>query len=103
MTHHGAALRKLTGNDELVRSLGADWRSAALEPPDAALCAYAEKLTRTPWEVDRRDIEALRDAGLDDRTVLDACQIVAYFNFVTRLADGLGVELEAYWSEPTAP
>ena len=42
---------------------------------------------------------ALRNAGLDDRGILDTCQIVAYFNFVTRMAEGLGVELEEYWAE----
>ena len=89
----------MTHAEELVRPLAADWRRAALDAPDAALCAYAEKLTRTPWEVGAADLTSLRDAGLDDRAILDACQIVAYFNYVTRIADGLGVELEPYWSE----
>jgi alkylhydroperoxidase family enzyme len=42
----------------------------------------------------REDLEPLRAAALDDRAILDLCQIVCYFNYVNRLADGLGVELE---------
>lgn len=45
------------------------------------------------------DVEALRAAGLGDDEILDVCQIAAYYNFVNRLADGLGVELEPYWKE----
>ena len=42
----------------------------------------------------REALNPLRDAGLDDRAILDLVQVIAYFNFVNRLADGLGVELE---------
>jgi alkylhydroperoxidase family enzyme len=55
---------------------------------------YAVKLTRTPWAVDAADIEALRRAGFDDHAIHDICAITAYFAFVNRIADGLGVELE---------
>lgn len=40
------------------------------------------------------DVEALREAGWSDRAVLDAAQVIAYFNYVNRLADGLGVDPE---------
>jgi alkylhydroperoxidase family enzyme len=40
------------------------------------------------------DIGRLRAAGFDDRAIHDLCAIVAYFAFVNRIADGLGVELE---------
>lgn len=55
---------------------------------------YALKLTRTPAEVTEADVAALREAGLGDAGVHDAACVVAYFNFVNRIADGLGVELE---------
>ena len=35
----------------------------------------------------------------DDTAILDICQVVSYFNYVNRMADGLGVELEARWQE----
>lgn len=60
---------------------------------------YAVKLTRHPGGVTADDTGALRAAGFDDRAILDICQIVAYYNYVNRLADGLGVELEAGWRD----
>ncbi len=55
---------------------------------------YAAKLTRTPAEITEGDVTALRDVGFLDRAIHDICAIVAYFAFVNRIADGLGVELE---------
>jgi len=63
----------------------------------ASLVAYALKLTAAPDTVVANDLEALRAAGLDDRAVVDANQVVSYFNYVNRTADGLGVELESTW------
>ena len=61
---------------------------------EAALLAYADALTLTPHSVTRAHVDALRDVGYDDRAIHDACAIVAYFAFVNRIADGLGVQLE---------
>ncbi len=58
---------------------------------------YAVKLTESPSEVKKEDVDRLRSAGFTDTAILDICQIVGYYNFVNRLADGLGVELERYW------
>jgi len=58
---------------------------------------YAVKLTRDPGAMDAADVGRLKDAGFDDRAVLDICQVVSYYNYVNRLADGLGVELEEEW------
>lgn len=97
MTHHGAALRKLKVKEETIQALAHNWKSACLSPADAALCAWAEKLTRRPNAMSQEDVERLRRVGLSDRAILDACLVITYFNFVTRLAQGLGVELESYW------
>jgi uncharacterized peroxidase-related enzyme len=61
---------------------------------ERALVTYADKLTRAPSTIRAPDIDALRAAGLDDLGIHDACAVVAYFAFVNRIADGLGVELE---------
>ena len=61
---------------------------------EQVLLAYADKLTGDPAAVTSADITSLRDVGLDDRAIHDACAIIAYFAFVNRIADGLGVELE---------
>jgi len=59
---------------------------------------YAIKLTRSPASVGEADVHALRDLGFEDTAILDICQVTSYFNYVNRLADGLGVELEESWT-----
>ncbi len=61
---------------------------------DKAILAYASKLTRSPASIVKDDIDGLRSHGLNDRGIHDICAITAYFAFVNRMADGLGVELE---------
>lgn len=99
MVHHGAGLRRLTGDKTLVRGLQEDFRTVALNAADRALLAYAVKLTRTPWEMEEADVITLREAGFGDSAILDINQVTAYYAFVNRLADGLGVELEDFWDE----
>ncbi|VAW35094.1 hypothetical protein MNBD_CHLOROFLEXI01-162 [hydrothermal vent metagenome] len=80
----------------MVDALKTDWRSAALDEADAAMLLYAEKLTLTPWEMVEADVIALRDVGFSDAAVLDINQVTSYYAYVNRLADGLGVALEAH-------
>ncbi len=63
------------------------------------MLSYAVRLTRTPHEVSGEDVARLRAVGFDDTAILDICQVVSYFNYVNRLADGLGVELEEFWTD----
>ncbi len=56
--------------------------------------AFALKLTRAPQTVEAADAHALRDVGLSDAGIHDVAAVTAYFNFVNRIALGLGVELE---------
>lgn len=93
---HSEALERESGDSALPAAV-AEGRVDDLDVRVHALCLYAIKLTLQPWNMVREDIEALRDAGLDDRTVVDANQVVSYFNYVNRVADGLGVELEPSW------
>jgi len=74
--------------------LASDWRGAGLAPVDAALCAYAEKLTRTPAAVTEADLTALRGLGLDEQAIHEAIQVIAYFNYINRVADAVHVDLE---------
>jgi uncharacterized peroxidase-related enzyme len=80
-----------------------DYRRAGLSPRERALCDFAVKLTHHAAEVDERDIDALRAEGLDDATVSDAIQVIAYFNYITRVADGVGIEDEPEWRRATTP
>jgi len=103
MRHHGAGLRRLIRDEERVRRIGAGYREAELSSRERAILDYADKLTSRPGEMTSRDVEALRDIGLTDGEILDVCQVTAYYNYVNRLADGLGVELEDYWARLRAP
>jgi len=55
------------------------------------------KLTHVAAEVEQTDIDALRAHGLDDTAVSDTIQVVGYFNYVTRVADGIGIDDEPEW------
>jgi alkylhydroperoxidase family enzyme len=60
------------------------------------MLAYAEKLTLRPASVTREDVDGLRSAGFSDEDVLHICEVTAYYAYVNRIADGLGVELEPW-------
>jgi len=74
-----------------------DYRQANLSPRERALCDFAVKLTHLAAEIDQGDIDVLRSQGLDDASISDAIQVIAYFNYVTRVADGVGIEDEPEW------
>jgi uncharacterized peroxidase-related enzyme len=75
-----------------------DYRRAGLEPRMRALCDFAVKVTAEPSKVGATDIEALRAAGWSDAAIHDALQVVAYFNYINRIAHALGVDDEPEWS-----
>jgi len=92
--HHQEALNFYWKDVDRTDRLVADRTQAGLSPQDLGLCAFAESLTRYPGKASQEDTDRLRELGLEDRTILDATQVVAYFNFVNRLVQGLGVELD---------
>lgn len=85
----------LTVDEELKESLTGDYKKAAVSDLDRLILAYAEKITREAHTIDQAYIDSLKVNGLDDRMLHDIVQSTAYFNYVNRLADGLGVELES--------
>jgi len=86
--------RSAAAADALVAALHQDYRAAQIEPADVRMLDYAAKLTRAPASVGVQDAAALRAVGFDDRAIHDICAVTAYYAFVNRIADGLGVELE---------
>jgi len=84
------------GADEFVHQVVRDWRMAALTPVDRALCEYAARVTSRQQEMAPVDLDNLRAIGLDDRAIHDATQVIAYFNYITRIADALGVQPEPF-------
>ena len=81
-------------HEKLLVSLASDYRKADINAADLAMLDYAVKLTRTPGDMNETDVSSLRAQGFDDRGIHDICAITAYYAFVNRIADGLGVELE---------
>lgn len=77
-----------------MEALAASPEEARLSERTRALVTYAVKLTQEPAHLAEEDLAPLRAAGLSDGGIHDAAAIVAYFNFVNRLAEGLGVGLE---------
>ena len=71
-----------------------DWRKAGLPTADEALCAWAEKLTLQLDEAGAADVEGLRAAGFSDEAISDAAQVIGFFNYINRIAESLGVDLE---------
>ena len=80
--------------EELIAALTSDHRTAQLSSMDRVMLDYVVKLTKTASEIARQDVEQLRAVGFEDRAIHDICAITAYYAFVNRIADGLGVELE---------
>ena len=76
-----------------------DWRSAGLDSKRTAMLEYAIKLTERPGEMRHSDVEALREAGFSDRDILDIAEVTAYYAYVNRIADGLGVTVETWFGD----
>jgi uncharacterized peroxidase-related enzyme len=92
-------LRAEVDDEEMVDKIADNWRSAGLDTATTALLEYAEKLTRNPSSIGRGDIELLRAHGLDDEGISSVTQVVAYFNYINRIAEGLGVTAEGWLRE----
>ncbi len=71
------------------------WRDLShLTDRQYALCTVAEKMSATPTRMVEEDWQPLRALGFDDRACLEVAHIVGIFNYLTRLADGLGLQLD---------
>ncbi|MBO6516678.1 MAG: peroxidase-related enzyme [Bacteroidia bacterium] len=93
--HHGEALNHYWKNEDRLLRLRSDFRNADLSEREQLLCAYAQKLTLHPGVFTNDDgTSALKEVGISDSAILDATLVVAYFNFVNRIVQGLGVQLE---------
>lgn len=91
VAHHVEALARYVGDAALLDAIASGADLPDLAQADRALLAYAAKLTRAPASVSADDIKGLREAGIAEADILLANLIVAYFNFVNRIALGLGV------------
>jgi uncharacterized peroxidase-related enzyme len=92
--HHRRGLRRLLKDDDLLAAIEGDFRGAPLGEKRMAMLVYASKLTASPAAMERADVDDLRAVGFSDRDVLQIAEVTAYYAYVNRIADGLGVLLE---------
>ena len=91
VNHHTEALRRYIKDDETLEMLMSSDGLETLEPRLSNIVRHAEKLTSAPSAMTESDLGELRAVGLSDNDILDLTLIVGYFNFVNRIALGLGV------------
>jgi len=84
-----------------VESIKQDFRKAKIDEKTRAILEFSEKLTRTPSQMRKEDVEGLRRVGLSDEDILETVHIAAFFNYINRVVDALGVDLEDFM-KPTA-
>ena len=78
-------------DEGLVEAILQDFRTAALDERDRVMLEYAVQLTRDATQITRGHHARLRAAGFDDRGILQITLIAAWFNYINRVADALGV------------
>ncbi|PWC12366.1 peroxidase [Brenneria roseae subsp. americana] len=95
---HAATLRQISGDPVWVGQIEVNYRHASLTLRERALADYARQITQAPQNIEPEHLDALRQAGLTERDILDAAAIASYFNYSNRLNSALGVKpnVEAY-------
>ncbi len=84
-------------DDELAEAIESDFQNAAsLSDRRRAMLLYATRLTVSPNAMQEADVVALHEVGFSDLDVLHIAEVVGYYAYVNRIADGLGVQLETY-------
>jgi uncharacterized peroxidase-related enzyme len=96
--HHRAGLARTLGGDaaladEITRASVGEFESDQLTERERVLIVYTTKLTMDAQNMVKSDLEPLRAIGLDDATILDLNQVVAYFAYANRTVNGLGVDV----------
>lgn len=84
---------------QLASRIEEGYETAGLSEKRLAMLRYAEKLTREPSAVTESDVVALRREGFTDTDILHIAEVVAYFAYANRIADGLGIPLEDWIPE----
>lgn len=81
-------------DDELVDKLKYDYANAPINEQDRAMLDFAIQMTKDATQITRADHERLRSVGFDDQGILQITLIAAWFNYINRVADALGVGRE---------
>ncbi len=97
--HHSDALFRVTKDKKLANAIRNDFHTAPLTASERIMLEFAKQLTKEPGSDYAAKVESLRQHGFADAAILHITLIISYFNFVNRIVNGLGVELESYWKE----
>jgi uncharacterized peroxidase-related enzyme len=81
-------------DEEMVRALEADYKTAPISEQDRVMLDYVVQITKDATRISRADHERLRAVGFDDRGILQITLIASWFNYINRAADALGVGRE---------
>jgi uncharacterized peroxidase-related enzyme len=81
----------VTLDEELVTALRQDYTKASISEQDRAMLDYVVKMTKDATKCSPEDHARLRAVGFDDRGILQITLIAAWFNYINRVADALGV------------
>lgn len=81
----------VTLDREFAQALRRDWRAVDLPAADRAMLEYAEAITKDPRTIGPESIERLHGVGFTDVAILQMTMIAAWFNYINRMADALGV------------
>ncbi len=92
--HHKEALMHYWKSESRMEALIQQKDDPQLTAEDNSLCIYARELTLQPELSTKQKTDDLREAGLDDRAILDATLVISYFNFVNRMVLALGLEIK---------
>jgi uncharacterized peroxidase-related enzyme len=84
----------VTLDKTLVEALEKDYTTAPITAQERVMVDHVVKLTKDATKVSKADIEGLRQAGFDDRGILQITLIASWFNYINRVADALGVGRE---------
>jgi uncharacterized peroxidase-related enzyme len=88
---HAEFLRRVTLDEDLVRALEADYKTAPISDAERVMLDYVVQLTKDATGISKNDHEKLRGVGFDDKGILQITLIASWFNYINRVADALGV------------
>ena len=91
MESHAEFLRRVTLDDELIKALRKDYKTAPITETERVMCDYVVQLTKDATKIHPGYHERLRAAGFDDTAILQITLIASWFNYINRVADALGV------------
>lgn len=99
MVHHRRGLRRLLRDDAVADRIEDDFETADISEKRKTMLRYSVKLTKEPAAMREADVGALRDVGFSDTDILHIAEVVGYYAYANRIADGLGIPLEDWIPE----